>query len=64
MFLRPILFALLSALLFDLQLATRSATDLVPADREDLFDCMQRWLRIDPAEFVEQIRTALPLPSI
>ncbi|MBW2391444.1 MAG: phosphotransferase [Deltaproteobacteria bacterium] len=54
----------LSALLFDFQLATHSATDEVPADREDLFDCMRRWLRVDPAELAEQIHAALPPASV
>ena len=49
----------LSALLFDFQLATGSATDMVPADRQALFDRMRRWLRVDPAELAEQIHSAL-----
>ena len=60
--LMPYLFVL-SALLFDLQLATRSATELVSGDRDDLFEDMRRWLRVDPSELAEQIHAALQSPS-
>jgi hydroxylysine kinase len=54
----------LSALLFDFQLATHSATDLVPTDREDLFDDMRRWLGVDPVELTERIHSALSHANI
>lgn len=54
----------LSALLFDLQLATSSATDLVPDDREDGLACMRRWLRVDRAELTERLHAALSPQSV
>ena len=56
--------SVLSVLLFDIQIATNSATESVPADREDSFDCIRRWLRIDAAEFAEGIRAALSPQSL
>jgi len=53
----------LSALLFDFQIAVCSASELISDDREDVLDCTRRWLRIDGAELAEKIHAALPPPS-
>ena len=45
----------LSALLFDFQLATDSSDDVEPADRDRVLARMRRWLLVDPAELVGQI---------
>ena len=45
----------LSALLFDFQLATGSTPDVEPGDRDDVLERMQRWLQVDPAELAARI---------
>ena len=50
----------LSALLFDFQLATGSNAEVEPADRQRVLDRMRRWLRVDAVELAEQIHVAAP----